>query len=198
MLRLCICILICAVAVTSSPFARQADGPPCTDHRDCIPSGLSVNVSTNLVECLSDGRCSCSDCFLRNETANRCYLMTSCLTFDEDTRQCSDSRKSQLTAFLLTFFLIWTGAANFYIDRLEFAIPQLIFGIVLLVLGCVGRCIKECVKDSDSGKVIVCCFIGIPYLVLSIFFFAWWIGDLVIFGTNQRDDGDGCPLIDNL
>lgn len=37
-------------------------------------------------------------------------------------------------------------------------------------------------------------------MVVGIFFaiWGWWIGDAVIFGLNQRNAGDGCPLNGNL
>ena len=39
--------------------------------------------------------------------------------YDNKTRMCSsvDNRKSQLTAFLLSLFLSYVGAANFYIGQ---------------------------------------------------------------------------------
>jgi len=49
-------------------------------------------------------------------------------------------------------------------------------------------------RRDDNGptfKCATCCFCN---ALLSLMFFAWWIADLVIFATNQRIDGDDCPL----
>ena len=48
-----------------------------------------------------------------------------------------------------------------------------------------------------QGSVFgVICFVFILIVVIgsSLAMFAWWIADAVIFGTNARDDGNGCPL----
>ncbi len=34
----------------------------------------------------------------------------------------------------------------------------------------------------------------IVVFAVSLAMVAWWIADAVIFGLNNRDDGDGCPL----
>lgn len=50
-----------------------------------------------------------------------------------------------------------------------------------------------CRRDNEGAtwKCISCCTVN---ALISLTFFAWWIADLVIFATNQRDDGDGCRL----
>lgn len=200
-------LLFCLSCVTAAPHVavRQAS-PSCDDQRSCFPADLAsqnVSIPERLIECLSDGRCSCSDCFMHNETDNTCYVDPPCTDYNSENQECSDNRRKTLTAFLLTFFLVPTGAANFYIDRLEFAIPQLILGVIYIFFQCcVMPCVRQCAKDAkengDSGKGLLSCILCIPYCLLAWLFFSWWIADLVIFGTNQRRDGDGCSLIDNL
>jgi hypothetical protein len=52
-----------------------------------------------------------------NDSNGRCRTCSD-YTYIESRRECGiDSRPSQLTAFLLSFFLASTGAANFYIGR---------------------------------------------------------------------------------
>ena len=43
---------------------------------------------------------------------------------------------------------------------------------------------------------MVCVFVLI--FAVSFAILGWWIAEAVIFGTNQRDDGDGCPLNPDL
>ena len=196
--------LACTTTAAPRIVARQSSSPECSVQSDCVPAAFSnATVPERFIECLSNGRCSCSDCFMRNDTDNSCYVDPPCTDYDPDTLQCSDNRRKTLTAFLLTFFLVPTGAANFYIDRLDFAIPQLILGVIYIFFQCcVMPCVRQCAKDAkengDSGKGIISCVLCIPYCLLAWMFFSWWIADLVIFGTNKRLDGDNCPLIDNL
>ena len=142
---------------------RQS-GNPCSSDITCNPDSLgNQSIPKRYVEC-SNGQCSCNECFMLNSTINRCYLMPPCTNYDNTSLTCIDNRRKQLTAFLLAFFLTPVGAANFYIDRLEFAIPQLILGILFCTLSCVGCCARQAVKDSenDGAKVCVWCFFSIP------------------------------------
>ena len=35
-------------------------------------------------------------------------------------------------------------------------------------------------------------------VIVFIAIWAWWLADLIIFATNQRDAGNGCMLRENL
>lgn len=203
-IKLCCVALLLLTAATALPFDLRQSSNDCTVDMDCNPQSLgNQTIPLQRVVC-ANGRCSCSACFMTNTTANRCYLMPPCTDYnpnDQDSDNgCIDKRQKQLTAFLLAFFLTWTGAANFYIERYDFAVPQLIFGIILCAMSCIGRCAKECVKDKEENgvKLACACCVCIPTCLLSLMFLAWWITDLVYFGTNRRLDGDGCSLIENL
>ncbi len=195
---------LCLSVITAAPgINKRQAAPVCVVSQDCNPASLAnETIPEALVQCLTDGRCACSSCFNRNETDNTCYLET-CTEYSPDDLKCVDDRKNTLTAFLLTFFLVPTGAANFYIERLDFAIPQLLLGIIYIFFQCcVMPCVRSCAKDAkengDTAKGLISCVLCIPYCLLAWLFFSWWIADLVIFGTNQRLDGDNCPLRDNL
>lgn len=184
---------------------QQSNVSQCQTAQDCNPDSIGQNITIPFyISCSTDGRCLCSGCFMINATINSCYLPCG-TTYNSDTFLCLDSRKKQLTAFLLAFFLTWTGAANFYIARYDFAVPQLIFGLLLCAMTCIGRCVKECIKaasdneeDSGGAKLCLACIVGIPSCILSFLFLAWWITDLVYFGTNRRLDGSGCALIESF
>ena len=166
----------------------------CVHNANCSEKGPN-----SFVYCQA-GRCICHECFILNSITNRCYTMPPCTDYDNTTGQCIDRRKSQLTAFLLAFFLTWTGAANFYINRLEYAIPQLIFGILFCSMCCVIGCVRQTTKDTEENPIKWCvgCFVGTSTCLLYALFLAWWIAELVIFATNERHDGSGCSLINNL
>ena len=199
--------------VSSAPNIEiRQNAPTCKNDSDCYPVDFSTNarIPVDLVQC-TDGLCSCSECFMKNDNSNRCYVNSPCTEYDLETLKCKDNRRKTLTAFLLTFFLIPTGAANFYIDRLDFAIPQLLLGVIYIFCCCFAPCSPICAQSSknsktsktsktskdDVGEGIIAC-LCIPYCLLNLLFFCWWIADLVAFGKNQRLDGDKCPLIDNL
>ena len=166
---------------------------------NCTSSGCSnyqevgrCNTSTALCSCtLTQPNATAPlRCFAYNETTNFCQLLK-CTSFDSESLECRNGTKSRLTALLLGIFLVNIGAANFYISRFEFAIPQLILGLLLCILQ-IGSCVAECRRDSDPSVCCVgCCFCN---SLVSLLFLAWWIADIVQFATNTRLDGSGCPL----
>ena len=191
-----------ATLASSSPLLIKRQSPPsCTDQMDCLPEELSnASVASALVSCTA-GECSCSSCFMRNGTSNTCYVQPPCTDYNTQTSSCVDTRQSQLTAFLLSFFLSWTGAANFYINQLGLAIPQLLIGILACCLGFIARIVQSVCKDGEERNIfqVLClCFLCIPTLLIPFIQLAWWIADLVIFVQNSRPDGRGCPLVPNL
>ena len=169
-MKVILLIALCAVAVMASPAVRQS-GNTCTSSSDCVPASIfnetNGTVPQALIACNTNtGVCVCSDCFMLNATANQCYLMPPCTDFDVARMECQDTRRKQLTAFLLAFFLTTFGAANFYVDRLEFAIPQLILGIIFICCSCANTCTRQCAKDSDNTtlKVGLCLHCWIAHL----------------------------------
>ena len=52
-----------------------------------------------------------------------------------------------------------------------------------------------------AGSVVFIALMVIEVVVMLLVMlavWAWWIADLVIFATNQRDAGNGCMLRENL
>ena len=186
--------LLTAATALQAPELRQFINE-CEQNTDCNPGTLSDLVSPSEVVC-NNGQCSCSGCFMNDTTTNRCYLPP--CTYYKD-NGCIDKRQKQSTAFQLALFLTWVGAANFYIKRYEFAVPQLIVGIILCATFCISsRFFKECNKHEQcrACACFCCCFCTTCLLLL--LFIASWIYDLVCFYNNCRVNGDGCPLIKDL
>ena len=176
--------------------------------------GASCEANANVTDCLSDddcsdfplvgecngtsGVCSCDtynateriDCFYYDSSENFCRIRE-CWEFFNSSGRCREGSKKRLAALLLSIFLINFGAANFYIERYELAVSQIILGILLCFFQ-FGSCAVSAKRDDDTSKLcIFCCSIN---SFISLLFLAWWIADLVIFATNTRNDGDGCPL----
>lgn len=164
----------------------------CTANSNCSDfANLGVCDNTT-------GICSCEnrvlnvtlECIRYDEEANFCEERSCYRYFDSD-GHCRDGVKSRTTALLLSIFLINFGAANFYIERYEFAVPQIILGLALCFFQ-FGSCAVAAKRDDDTNVCcIFCCSVN---SFISLLFLAWWLADLIIFALNTRDDGDGCPL----
>lgn len=114
--------------------------PSCTRDSDCFPPGLSdtSTIPTSLVDCLSDGVCTCNQCFTRNATTNKCFFEhPTCYYYDPNAASdtCVDTRKSQLVALLLSLSLSGVGAANYYIGRNMLAGIQLALFLFIFIGG---------------------------------------------------------------
>ena len=136
---------MCTHSICRDVIARQM----CSVNSDCYPAGFTNTsiVPRSLVECLSNGICSCSKCFTRNSATNMCFFeYPSCYFFDpnDGSSMCVDRRRSQLVAFVLSFFLSDLGAANFYIGRNGLAGGQLFLFLFVFVCGCGITCLSCC------------------------------------------------------
>ena len=196
--------------VQVSEQAKVAMQGHCTTQADCLSKTYrnKTAVPTNLVTC-NQGSCVCQQCFqLKNGT---CQDHPGCWSYNRATLACDDKRKSQLTTFLLSLFLAYVGAANFYIGQLGLGGTQLalfLVGFVFVCAAAIPCCLIVCCASANQGGdsavgAFVCgtfctaviIAIGsvlstLAYLALT----AWWIADLVIFVQNKRLDGRGCPL----
>ena len=164
---------------------------------------MRENFSCNLLnltlgECNPfTGECSCTDtelgdCFELNSTINYCVeAQSDCNSYQAEDGICRRGRRRRTVALLLSIFLINFGAANFYIEQYELAIPQIILGLALCLFQ-FGSCAVAGTRDGDTSvPCIICCSIN---SFVSLLFLSWWIADLIIFATNMRSDGLGCPL----
>lgn len=162
---------------------------PCTEFNTTVPVG-ECNTTTGNCSCqiTSNTSLSLNDCFFQNYTANICQVRK-CYFYQPDGTCTQGNRR--IVALLLSIFLINFGAANFYIERYDLAIVQIILGLALCVFQ-FGSCAVAGTRDGETTPpCIICCSIN---SVLSLLFLAWWLADLVIFATNSRLDGNKCPL----
>ena len=185
-LFVCTCIAVLFTCASAKASAKQ-----CTSDSQCFPTG---RVSGIHVYCGADGECVCRGCFYLQEKKGTCALDASCLTYRRSTYrstggQCEGHRRSKVRAILLTVFLP-VGAANFYIKRYDCAVPQLVLFIFLAASISLLRILER----SDTGNTCVYVVVIVLSIILSLAVAAWWIADIVIFATNSRRDGDGCPL----
>ncbi len=194
-------VLLLALGVGNclcSLLPRQDQGS-CINSTDCYPPGLpgGISIPESLVVC-AEASCVCRDCFELNATSGLCQVDEPCQSYDIASQECDDDRRSQKIAFLLSVFLSCTGAANFYIERLELAIPQLLLLVVLFVCALVAKILHQ-FADREKLWLTVTAWVSAIVAILAAFtMLAWWIADMVIFLMNDRDDGDDCPLDGDL
>lgn len=177
-------------------LSPRQDPGSCSNNTDCYPPGLRA-IPDSLVECEA-ASCVCRSCFELNETSGRCQVDEPCQSYDDASRECDDDRRSQKIAFLLSVFLSCTGAANFYIERLELALPQLFILILLIVCSVLAKLFQH-FADREKLCLTVTAWVTAIVAILAAFTtLAWWIADMVIFLQNDREDGDDCPLDSDL
>ena len=179
---------------------------PCDNPKDCYPSGYregGISISPSLVNCSSAGDCVCRECFVFNAAASSCALDAPCWRFCTGNGSCEDHRRSQRIAVILAALLSSVGAANFYVARYEYAVPQLALFLCLIIASCFGRVIRYLLdnKGKDTEKFCALCS-TVSAAVVAILtlgtILAWWVADIVIFVRNARTDGENCPLKDDL
>jgi len=180
--------------------SRQQTATPAPLDPDCTARQFGcvlMNTSVPVGQCNSTtGNCTCEspapldDCFILNDTANVCQLQK-CFSYNQADGTCTRGRRRRVVALCLSIFLINFGAANFYIERYDLAIAQIILGLALCFFQ-FGSCAVAGSRDGDTTPpCIICCSIN---SFMSLLILAWWIADLVIFATNKRLDGKYCAL----
>jgi len=111
---------------------------------------------------------------------------------------CCYAKKSQLTAFMLSFFLGSTGADRFYLNLLPSAIGKLFF---MLIIPCILPCLLMCILGRDPcfncldehfGKCA--CAIHFLYCSYSLGFMIWWLYDVIQIGLNNLPDAQNVSL----
>lgn len=117
---------------------------------------------------------------------------TTCICFsDYDTynsnKQCNYHKYSQTTAFCLTFFFLPFGAGNWYTHRFDYAIPQLIIGILGMYF---TGLVRASLQNNENPKV--------PHVIISrltgLCLLGWWLADLIRYGKNEIPDDNGIYL----
>ena len=185
-------------------FIFRSTSAQCTNDTVCLP--LSLNgTSTSLVNCTSS-QCECkSECFELNTSSNTCTLVSSpCYSYSSALGECQSSAPRKITALLLSLFVGTTGADNFYINRFDFAIPQLILFLSPLC-GCFTLCFYSgCAVFLSSKRnwrplahCMHCSALIIATLAAIVFPLtttAWNIADIFAIAFNEHFDANGCQL----
>jgi len=159
-----------------------------------------VNRTIELDYKLSNFNCTfapddCSNHGSCNLLGTECICDSDYTTFDSIDKQCDYKRKSQLTAFLLSFFFGVFGAGRWYIGDILIGSIKV---CTIWGLTCCGTCgIALCfnTKNENSDKCVISCW----RLFVSLFMLCWYIADIIIFATLKSGstvlvDGNGIEL----
>lgn len=171
-----------AFALLASTISAQTTIGDCDEVDNCNARGTCTTTDDGL-----DWYCICDDGYTTHpaiETGDE----------DDDSSFCNYAQKKQLTAFLLAWFLGFYGGGQFYIGDTGIAAAKLVCGIIFCCcMPCVLKCVAGKMADGGGGGggiqiigcVQCCCMLGL---------FVWWLVDIVNFGTNAYDDGNGVGL----
>lgn len=148
----------------------------------CDTSLSAVNVS-----CIQDRNCSFHGrC---DASSGVCVCDTNYITYNNaEGVGCNYNQKKQLVAFLLSFFVGYTGAEHFYLGNLGVGAGKLVY----VIAGCILVALLQCVvKDSKNGELV---FV-IAKVLYYIGCFVWVLYDLITIGQCSQLDGNGAPLV---
>ena len=106
----------------------------CTADIQCYPDQYKSLNLTQYIQCTEAGNCQCSSCFVLNATTHKCQTLPGCTPYNNVTSTCYDIRKKRSHAIGYAAALTISGAANFYIERWELAVPQLAIGMRIKIL----------------------------------------------------------------
>lgn len=194
-------ILLLLLVINSIP---QVSSVQCNSTEHCIdPVEVGTINHSSLVECRNGGCICLTPCLhLFNNTCRKSD--DACYYFEENTSNCVSNNRSWSTALILSILLAPTGAANFYIYRYEYAIPQILLFLspILGFLLCMANCIFiSALSVKSKSKFLIH---SLAYLSLFIFGFigfsiplitlCWNIYDVIVFSLNNRLDSNGCTL----
>ena len=143
------------------------DGTQCSDNGNCY-----INITEYYSDKNKYTTCICNDGWttLNNEVTKCCYF-----------------RKSQISAFLLEFF-IGFGSGHFYLGNSNFGIGKLLISIFICLVFYVSiiiSCMKNDEYDLANSKSS-----NIRNLIIITFmsYFILQISDLIFFGINFYKD----------
>ena len=123
---------------------------------------------------------------------------------------CDYGRKSETTAFLLDFFLGFTGAGQFYLGRKSIALGILLtmlFGMIVVPVPivCVGMChVNNAYRKQSTtllentylrkkerrGKCLTM-FAGIQAGIVGLIVLTWWTINWIMIVAGKSNDGNG-------
>lgn len=169
---------------------RQEQTYYCNSDEDCSNNG-KCNIS--------QGKCYCNEGYITFLDLEDVVANSNTKTIDNKFNKritfCNYEKKDQLTAFLLSLFVGFTGAEHFYLENIDKGITKLIFSIFC----CLGNIIIFVIyKFFPEDKKHLVSFVGLYegiYLGCGFFFMVlWMIYDLVKIGKMEYVDGNGIEM----
>jgi len=128
-----------------------------------------------------------------NKENKTCICSDQFATFPQNSLiQCNYQRKSQMTAFLLEFFITF-GAGHFYVEFYQFAVPKMFFWIIGLFLFIAYRIISKqnnTDEDDEDNADTTNLILALISCIFCYGMLVWQIADVILFGVNYYTDGN--------
>jgi len=155
----------------------QTGGASCKTASDCNANVDPVNICYRAVSNQTKGVCKCGERYILDN--------------------CTYHQKSQLAAFLISFFAGTTGADRFYLGYIGIGVLKLLFPILVLPITCVFVCIASCTKIEvlQKGGIVAVVVLAICETLGIVI---WWIVDWALIANGTMLDYNGYPLFADL
>ena len=159
---------------------------------------FSIFVNIALVQCenndINCGNYTCASengLCVKNGTDFICVCSEMYDSFPiNDTIKCNYKRKKQSVAFFLETFLSY-GAGHFYAENYQFAVPKLFFWLICYCLFIFLRVVTKSNEENNTTALIIS-LLACLFLTGML---AWQIADIIMYGTNFYQDGNGIALL---
>jgi len=171
-------LLVALLAISTASAASPQPSP--TQAPFVVPTGSGCPAKGSPpILCAGNGLCTLN---------GTCFCLTGFTKPD-----CSYKRKSQLTAFLLSFFLGSIGVDRLYLELITSGVLKLAFTLSLCIIPCFPLCGLLYINEDERGPyclhsymlVVALCAVG---LVATI---AWWTIDVMLIAAGALHDGNG-------
>ena len=186
-------------------FIHYYQVSPCNILEDCVNISITPDPIYGRIMC-QNNTCVCNvtnGCFeISNNTQSCVPLTCSHNSMYNDT--CINNSHSVVTALVLTIFVGYTGAANYYEGNILFATLQATIFFLCIFLSYMICCLQWttcCGGDNDGKKcILIIIFIIIAFfiLILSIIMCLWWTAEIFLLALGIKKDGDGCLIVLNI
>jgi TM2 domain-containing membrane protein YozV len=136
------------------------------------------------LDCLNDGVCDIT--ITTNSTTGVCVCEK-----ENFGPKCEGTKKSQLVAFLLSFFLGGIGVDRFYLGYILMGVFKFFLPIFPFFLSPLACCFK---------KEYVIAIVAVASTLCGLALVAWWLADLILIATYAiQVAGDGItPVLQNM
>eukprot|EP01117_Protostelium_nocturnum_P004601 TRINITY_DN1661_c0_g1_i2.p1 TRINITY_DN1661_c0_g1~~TRINITY_DN1661_c0_g1_i2.p1 ORF type:complete len:126 (-),score=18.99 TRINITY_DN1661_c0_g1_i2:185-562(-) len=118
---------------------------------------------------------------------------TQCICYDEFAgSDCSHHKKSKIRALLLSLFIGYFGADQFYLGSVEKGVAKLMLFLSICILPCCLGWMLLCIPSNRYGTITIPTVVLVLFIILAGF--GWWLADWIMIATGEMKDSEGYSL----